>query len=169
MADKTQVITALRDMYNRWESFLARLDEAQITAPNRYGHWSIKDVVAHLRAWQQVSIARLEAALHLHEPNFAGWPPDFNPEPSTNADLDKINNWIYENHRDQSWTEVHADWRAGFLLFLDLAQAIPEKELFETGRFPWLDNYPLAAVLEGSCVHHEEHLEPLLDSIEAAR
>ncbi|MEO8607595.1 MAG: ClbS/DfsB family four-helix bundle protein [Chloroflexota bacterium] len=164
MNDKTQLISHLRGIYNRWEAFLLRQTEAQISAPNRYGHWSIKDVVAHLRAWQQVSISRLEAALDHHTPDFADWPPDFNPEPPTNADLDHINNWIYEQHRDQSWLDVHAAWRAGFLHFLDLAQAIPEKMLFEVGRFPWLDEYPLAAVLEGSGVHHEEHLEPLLVS-----
>jgi hypothetical protein len=165
MNDKAQVKTLLRDIYNRWEYFLASLSEAQITVPNHFGHWSIKDVVAHLRAWQQVSIARLEAALEDHEPEFSDWPPGFDPEPPTHADLDKINAWVYETHRDQPWPQVHAEWRAGFVHFLDLAQAIPEAELFERGRHPWLDDYPLAAVLEGSCAHHEEHLEPLLAGV----
>jgi hypothetical protein len=57
---------------------------------------------------------------------------------------------------------VQRDWRVGFLRCLDLAEAIPEKDLLEAGRYPWLPGYPLVAVLLGSYEHHEEHFHQLL-------
>jgi DinB superfamily len=74
MIDKQQILTMLHDEYTRWESILASLHEAQITSPQLDDGWSVKDVIAHLRAWQQRSIARMEAALNNHEPHFPEWP-----------------------------------------------------------------------------------------------
>jgi hypothetical protein len=158
--DKQELVTALRDVLQRWETLLATLNEEQITAPQLPGGLSIKDVIAHLRVWQQRSIARLEAAQTGREPDLAGWPAGLDPE--SDEHLDQINAWIYETNRDQPWSSVYRDWRDGFLRFLDLADDTPERDLFEA-RYPWLEGYPLAAVLQGSYDHHhEEHLEPLL-------
>jgi hypothetical protein len=158
--DKAQITTALRKEFNRWEELLAGLREEQITAPHLPSNLSIKDVIAHLRAWQQVSIARLEAALLNREPEFPKWLAGLDPESEDNRD--KYNDWIYQAYREQPWSSVHRVWKEGFLRFLELAETIPEKDLLEIGRYPWLKEYALSAVLLGSCEHHEEHLEPLL-------
>jgi ATP-dependent RNA helicase SUPV3L1/SUV3 len=47
---------------------LASLSESQITTPNLPANLSVKDVVAHLWAWQQLSIARLEAGNSIMKP-----------------------------------------------------------------------------------------------------
>lgn len=157
--NQQQILTDLRDLFNRWETFLNSLSDTQITAPRVFGDWSIKDVVAHLRAWQQRSIARLEAALNFHEPQFPNWPTEFDPD---DDNVDSINAWIYEQHRDQTWDSVYQEWHDSFLRFLELGAAIPKDDLMEVGKYGWLPKYPLAAVLTGSGEHHEEHLEPLL-------
>jgi len=74
MSEKQQILAALREEFERWEALLAGLSEAQITAPQLDDGWSIKDVIAHLRAWQQRSIARVEAALSDREPDYPDWP-----------------------------------------------------------------------------------------------
>ena len=156
MSTKAQIITMLRDEFNRWEELLAESSEAQITADNRIENLSIKDIVAHLTAWQQISVARLEAAWHHREPEFPNWPPELDPVTETNAD--QINAWIYETYQERPWSDVYQEWRDRFLHFLALAEAIPEADLIEVGKYAWLKEYPLAAVLAGSY----EHLEPLL-------
>jgi len=161
--DKQHLLIALGEEFNRWEALLASLSEAQITAAQLPKSWSIKDVVAHLRAWQQRSIARLEAAQLNREPEYPRWPEQFDPEVEDQPH--DLNAWLYEQHRDQPWSSVYEDWRAGFLRFLELAAAIPEKDLLDPKRYPWLEGYALVAVLQGSYEHHQEHaeyLEPLL-------
>ncbi len=159
MNDKQGILTALRQEYERWETLLAGLNEAQITAPRLAENWSIKDVVAHLRAWQQRSIARLEAALLDREPEYPAWPAQFDPE--AEGQPHDLNAWLYAQHRDQPWPSVHHDWRTGFLRFLELGAAIPEKNLLDIGRYAWLEGYALIEVLQGSYEHHQEHAEYL--------
>ena len=137
---------------------MAGLSEEQITTPHLPSGLSIKDVIAHLRAWQQVSIARLEAALFDRDPELPKWLAGLDPESEDNRD--KYNDWIYQANRESPWSNVHRVWKEGFLRFLELAEAIPEKDLLEIGRYPWLKEYPLSAVLVGSYEHHEEHLPP---------
>ena len=161
MNDKEQILANLREEFNRWQDLLAGLSEEEITAPHLPGNWSIKDVMAHLRAWQQRSIARMEAALHDREPDFPRWPAGLDPD--SEEDLAQINAWIHETHRDQPWSSVYRDWREGYLRFMELGEAIPEEALLEKGRYPWLEGHPLSLILVSSYNHHhEEHLEPLL-------
>ena len=159
MSDKQSILTALREEFNRWEALLASLSEAQITAPQLPENWSIKDVIAHLRAWQQRSIARLEAALLGRAPEYPAWPAQFDPE--AEGEPHDLNAWLYATYRDQPWPSVHRDWREGYLRFLELAEAIPEEDLLDSGKYTWLEGYSLLAVLQGSYEHHREHAEYL--------
>jgi hypothetical protein len=163
MNDKQGILSALREEFNRWEALLASLSEEQITAPRLPDNWSIKDVIAHLRAWQQRSIARLEAALLDQAPEYPAWPAQFDPE--AEGQPHDLNAWLYAKDRDRAWPSVHRDWREGFLRFLELGNTIPEPDLLAAGRYAWLEGYALSAVLHGSYEHHREHaeyLEPVL-------
>lgn len=161
MNEKRQILNKLKEEFNRWEELLASLSEEQITARHLPANWSIKDVVAHLRAWQQVSIARLEAAQLNQQPEFPDWLAGMDPE--SERHLDQINARIHETYREQPWSRVHQDWRDGYLRFLKLGEQIPEDELMDTEKYPWLKGYALYAVLQGSYEHHHiDHLGPVL-------
>lgn len=70
---KDHILAALREQFDSWEELLASLNEEQLIAPHFDFDWSIKDVVAHLWAWQQISISRMEGGLHDREPEFPKW------------------------------------------------------------------------------------------------
>ena len=154
------ILAALSEQFSRWEELLTTMSEGQITTPLLPSHWTLKDEIAHLRAWQQRSIARLEAALLDREPEFPRWLPDLDPDSEDTTD--QVNAWIYETYRELPWSTVYRNWREGFLRFLELGQGISEKDLLDGGRYPWLAGYPLALILLGSYDHHQEHLEKLL-------
>ena len=162
MNSKAEMITMLKEEFNRWEALLGSMNEAQITAPHLPANWSIKDVMAHLWAWQQLSIARLEAAQLNREPIFPLWPAGLDPEPAEGQPHD-VNAWLFKTYRNKPWADIYQNWRDGFLRFLELAEAIPKTDLLDEQKYPWLEGYSLLAVLQGSFVHHhEDHLEPLL-------
>jgi hypothetical protein len=161
MSKKRQIITTAREEFDRWEALLASLSEEQTTAPLLPSHWSIKDVVAHLHAWQLRSIARLEAAQENREPDFPAWPANLDPEQEDQPH--DLNSWLYQQYRDQPWSQVYQQWRDGFLHFLELGEAIPEEALLDPQRYPWLEGHPLSLILTASCEHHhQDHLGPLL-------
>ena len=83
---KDHILAALREQFNHWDELLASLDEEQITTPHFELDWSIKDVMAHLWAWQQISIARVQAAQQDHEPEFPKWIVDSVQDWEENAD-----------------------------------------------------------------------------------
>jgi uncharacterized glyoxalase superfamily protein PhnB len=167
MSMKRHILAALREEFHRWKELLAGMSKEQITAPCLASGWSIKDVVAHLWAWQQRSIARLEAARLDKEPEFPAWPIEGDPDVENSTD--GTNAWIYETNRQRPWSGVYRDWREGFLRLLQLGEAIAERDLLDAERYSWMDHSPLALVLVSSYEHHHlDHLEPLLGRLGAA-
>jgi hypothetical protein len=162
MDKKVELIATARAMADSWESFLNGLGQAQLTASGSYAVWSVRDVVAHLNAWQQLSIARLQASLSNGEPQMPGWVQGRDPD--LEELTEEFNQRIYQAGCRLSWQASCQDWKNGSLYFLELAEAIPPENLFASGRFPWLKGYPLAAVVEGWVGHHREHLDALLAS-----
>lgn len=157
---KEHILAALKEQFNRWEELLKNLSEEQITTPRFDYDWSIKDVIAHLWAWQQISTARMEAAVYNREPEFPKWTTEVDGDWEENAD--QTNARIYETNRYKSWSDVYRNWREGFLRLLAAAHPIPEKDLLDASRYSWLDGYSLAFVLVASYDHHQEHLEKLI-------
>lgn len=160
MNDKELLIVQLRDVFNEWETLLAGMSEEQIAAPHPSSGWSVKDELAHLWAWQQISVARMEAALQGREPEYP-----MRPERLLGLDPDEdvqvTNDWVYETNRDKPWQSVYNDWRAQFVSLIELSQQVPESDLLQEGKYPWLERYPLSAVLTGTYNHHSEHLDDL--------
>lgn len=157
MDEKARALADLRDIFDRWKALTMRLREPELVAP-LHGGLSVKDIIAHLRAWQTVSIARLEAGQRGGAPLY---PPWAGSDPDAEAARTDQNARIQEMYRNQPWAAVWREWRAGFLRFMALAEAIPAADLADATRYPWLDGYTLLDVLRGSYEHHREHLEEL--------
>ena len=161
---KAQLLGALRDEFARWERLLGSLSVDQLVARDLPADLSIKDVVAHLWAWQGLSVARLEAAIDNRDPDYDLGPDGLDPD--NEQHLDRINAWIHETNRARPWMEVYGNWRRRYLWLLELAESISEQALMQPARYPWLKDTPLSAVLRGSYEHHhEEHYVPLVGSL----
>lgn len=159
MSMKDHILEGLREQYEQWVTLLDGLDETQLTTPLEAGEWSIKDILAHLWAWQQRTIARNEAAKVDREPIYPEWPADVNPDAEGSADT--INAWIYATYHDQSWPAIYHKWRTGFQRFIDSAAEISERDMLDSDRYTWLDGYSVALVVLASYDHHQEHYEKL--------
>ena len=156
---KEHMLMALKEQLNSWEELLDRLGNNQIHALLTPSNWSTKDAISHLRAWQQRSIARLEAALTDREPVFPKWLPELDPD--SESSTDKTNAWIYDVYRDEPWSTVRQNWRDGFLRFLELGERISERDMMDESRYTWLGGVPLALILIGLYDHHQEHIDIL--------
>jgi hypothetical protein len=158
MKSKIQLITDLQTEFNQWELFLAGLSHERINSSILNSNWTIKDVIAHLMAWQMVSNARMDAALLKNDPKFPDWLAGNDPESEEN--LENYNDRIYQIHERQPWDRVYQMWKEGFQKLIKTTELIPEEELIEPGRFVWLGEHPLSAVLDGLYEHHLEHHIP---------
>ena len=158
---KEHILAAMREQFEHWQELLAGLSEEQITAPRFDFDWSIQDVVAHLWAWQQISVARMESGVRDREPEFPWWVAEIGENWEENAD--RVNALTFENNHEKPWPEVYQNWKRGFSRFLDLANKISERDLLDSDRYGWLRGHSLAFILVASYDHHQEHLEKLYD------
>lgn len=161
MIMKKHILLALGEEYDAVEDLLAGIPVDLAENPMLPSPWSVKDVVAHLGAWQQRSIARVRGALADHEPEFPHWLAGLDPELEENTD--QINDWIYRANHGKAWELVHHEWRAGYFDFMDLGAKVYEKDLLDSARYPWLNGYPLVQILLSYYDHHREHREELLN------
>ena len=161
MTEREEILARLEEEFEHWEDLLSNLSEQQITTSRLPNGWSIKDLMAHLMAWQGVTLARLEAAQRNDEPTYPEWLAGESPE--SEEQIHRYNARILRTYRAQPWSRIHRDWRAGFARVLKLAEDIPSRDLMEPERYPWLGGYPLVAVLHGLYEHHHvDHLGSIL-------
>lgn len=161
MRSKEEILNILMKEFERWQELLGGLSDEQMIAPLPGSDMAVKDVIAHLRAWMQVSIARLEAALKNEEPVYPDWLAGSDPE--SEEEIDLFNARIFETYRNQPWPDVDQDWRNGFHKVLELGDQLPENDLIHTTKYAWMKGYTLMDVLEGAYEHHWEHYESLVD------
>ena len=155
--DKQELMAMHAGEFEAWERLLSGLSAAQLTNPLSPDGLSVKDIMAHLGAWQARTLARLEAALQGAEPQFPKWPVEVDAA-ETPAAVDRANAWIIEANRTRPWTEVHQGWREGFLRYLELLKAVPEAGLRPGGKLAWLAEYqPLEGYPGFYDYHHAEH------------
>src|SRR5215211_9151619 len=121
---KEHILAALQEQFESWEKLLSSLDEKEITTPHFDFDWSIKDVMAHLWAWQQISIARLASGVQGREPEYPQWILAIGED--WEEDSDRVNALTFENSHEKPWALVYRNWKSGFLHFLGLANKISE-------------------------------------------
>ena len=59
---KAELLKWLQDEYRQWEALLDQIGPARMDQPGVNGHWSMKDIAAHLTGWQRRVVANLQAA-----------------------------------------------------------------------------------------------------------
>jgi hypothetical protein len=158
---KDHILAALQEQFENWEALLATISEDEINTSHFDFGWSIKDVVAHLWAWQQISIARVEAGVLHREPEYPKW--IVNNMENWEENADQVNAVTFETQHNKLWSEIYQNWKYGFLQLLKLGNKISERELLDGDRYRWLNGYSLAFILVASYDHHQEHFEKLVD------
>jgi hypothetical protein len=151
--NREALLAAVRSLRDGVERVVAAASEADETHPDGDDAWTVKDLIAHLTSWRLTTAARLEAGLRGGEPAMP-WPAPLDEE----DDLDEINRWFFETNRDKPFAQVVAESRETFERVERAIAALPERDLLEPGRFPWLGGEALGpAVVRGTLEHHREH------------
>jgi hypothetical protein len=112
------------------------------------GTWSVKDVLAHLTAWEQLLLNWYNAGLHDKSPLL--------PVPvgmSKNA-IDALNQDIFEQNRHKSLSSVLSEFQASYLQVLKLVQVVSEEDMFKPGKYAWTGRFIFADYIAGNTCNH---------------
>jgi|SRR5581483_3593051 len=164
MADpktKSKVLQAARDAYAEMQTYLASLTPEQRVAPLLDDGWSVKDSLAHIAAWENMTIGWLEASLR------GEYVKRFTPEfiqPDDQADAERmmndLNNHLFEQNRNRSWEQVLADFNESYQRILAVIARMSDDDIFNPQRFAWRKGSPAIDMIAANTYgHYAEHLE----------
>lgn len=103
--------------------------------------WSVKDVIAHLAAWEWRCASLLRESHKTNAPLKA--------EP----DVEALNREIHQERQDWGWEEVEYDFRAAHRALLEAIRELPQERL--------IDPFVQEAIAGETWEHYAEHLPEL--------
>ena len=157
---KEQVLQAMNDSHAEMSNYLASLTPEQRVAPVLDNSWSVKDSLAHLAAWQKMTVGWLEASLRGED--VKRWTPDYQQpdDPAQwNVVINAFNDYLYERDRNRSWDEIMDDLNSGHDDLSMVVQLMSPADIFDPNRFAWRKGSPAIDMIGGNTYgHYEEHL-----------
>jgi|GraSoiStandDraft_54_1057290.scaffolds.fasta_scaffold130811_3 hypothetical protein len=155
--DKSSLLHEMSNGYTALENILAPLNQAQMTTPGVNGDWSIKDILAHLNAWQDYLVIRLQAATRNEVPAVGV----LSDEDEGNT-VDRLNADFYEENKARPLDEVLAEFHTTYRQIVEAVQALSDEDLFEPKRFAWMKGNALWELIPGNTYgHYLEHIESI--------
>ncbi|HEX7587856.1 MAG TPA: DinB family protein [Anaerolineae bacterium] len=150
MSEKSELLDGLQAEYLQWRAFLDQIGATRMDQPGVTGHWSIKDIIAHLTGWRRRTVARLQAVQRDEPDSPPPWPAQLKTD-------DEINAWIYESNHGRPVQDVLNDSHQVFQQLLAAIEALPDQVLLDpVHHLPWLDGQPFGAG-EFFAHFHQEH------------
>lgn len=103
---RDELLARTQSSREQWDAVLAQLDDASMTRPYVPGsEWTVKDIIAHVMAYEQWIASLLNPAIES--------PPPFPPEVNA-ADTDERNAWFYEVYHSRPLDELRAGEREAY-------------------------------------------------------
>ena len=154
-ATKPEVLELIQGEKRRLQEALGKLTESQMLAPNLDGDRSVKDVLAHIAAWELLMVEWLKET-------YAGLTPQRPAPGMTWDDLDQLNERIYLENKDRSLAEILAMFEAASTQADQAVHAMIEIDLFDGSRFAWRNGDPMwHMVAANTWWHYKEHREQI--------
>jgi hypothetical protein len=151
---KSTLLEVIHSEWARLESLLEGLTDAQMVEIGVEATWSIKDILAHITAWEKLAMDRIHAAQtgdDLQYPIIAG--DNF---------VDEFNARTYTTHKDQLLLEVLAEFRATHRDFVVQIEALDENCLQKKLNFDWSGNLTYQVMISANTHwHYIEHADAI--------
>jgi hypothetical protein len=150
MAKQTSKALLLKDIQaerQRLEKTLSTLGAEEMVQAGAVGTWSVKDVLAHLAAWEKLFLAWYQAGLQ-------GSSPATLPVGMGKRAIDALNQQIYTQNQGRSLEEVLVEFQASYQQILAVIEGIPESDMFSRGRFSWTGKLALVDYITGNTCNH---------------
>jgi hypothetical protein len=151
-ATKAELLDGIRCQRQILEDLIAGLRPEQMVIGGVVGDWSVKDILAHIVAWEQRMV--MWAGRYL-----AGESPLL---PDGPEDVDRLNAEIYEQHKDRPLEQIVDRFRLSYPQALQVAEETSVDDLFDPERFAARGGQPLWIMVAANTVwHYQEHREEI--------
>lgn len=142
---KERLFQRINDSWGALQDAIAGLTDEQLTTPGVTGHWSVRDLMAHVAAWEEEALHALPIIVD------GGRLPKY----ASQGGIDAFNARNQEAQRDSSLEVLRHDMAATHQRLLAYVQRAPESAYAAEGR--WLKRLRLDAY-----GHWQQHTEQIL-------
>ena len=149
---KIKLLINIRAEHDLLEESLACLTPEQMLLPGVDGEWSVKDVLAHISAWERRMLSWIDSHLR-------GESPDV-PLP---WDVERMNAEAYAQVKDKPLAEVLEEFHQSYRDALALAKSLSEEQL----KTIYTNTWPMAPLWLGVAANTNWHYKEHRESIEA--
>ncbi|MDQ3044533.1 MAG: ClbS/DfsB family four-helix bundle protein [Chloroflexota bacterium] len=158
---KAELLERIRAGREEWDALLAGASDEQLTAsalPN--GH-SIKDVMAHIAAYERWTAAQIRGASSGTPPtNMELYDVDELPPGPEIWDMDWQNAAIHEHYRDRPLAEVRQLARDTHDALIAAIEPLSDEEMATPGAQAWQGEDSLLRIIPGQTyAHYQMHLD----------
>jgi hypothetical protein len=155
---KSGLLTSIREERQLLESTLAKLSEAQLLIPGVEGGWSVKDILAHITAWERRMLSWTGTLVTGGEP-IVPLPWDVDRMNAESAALDK----------DKPLVEVMEEFQRSFLDSLNLVESLDEARLLVKHTDTWPMDFLWTGIASNMNWHYKEHREHIENWLAAGK
>jgi hypothetical protein len=145
--NKDQLLKDIHTERRRLEKNLSALSAEDMIQPGVTGTWSVKDILAHLVAWERLF-------LDWYHTGMQGRSPAATPVGMSQGSMDTLNQQIYEANRWRSLDDIIAEFHVSYQQIVTVIETIPEEDMFVQGRFHWTGKLTLADYIVGNTCNH---------------
>jgi hypothetical protein len=123
---RQQLLKQLDQAWTTFKESYADLSEAQMMEPGVTGHWSVKDILAHVTWWEEEALKHLPLILK------GGRPPRYSLQ---YGGIDAFNAQMTEQKRSLSLSDVLRQLDETHRRLIDYVQSAPEEQFTRETRF----------------------------------
>ena len=163
---KAEFLATMVAERERWTELLGRIDARRMILPRAVGDWSVKDVIAHVTAYERGLVDWLAAALDGKALTF----PDLD-----HPELDHRNAVIFCRNRARSLQDITSESELVFRRLFELVDGLYEDQLADPDETAWFvvprwhTNRALwECIADDSYRHHYQHIPGIQRWLESA-
>ncbi len=153
--DKEEIISRVKTERIRWSDIVAQMDDDMMLKSGVEGHWSVKDILAHV-VWYEREIVGVLKARALVGSDLWALP------------LDERNAAVYEETKSMTLEEVRAESARVFPQLLEQLEALPEDAFGDASCFPGMpaEWEPWLVIAGSTFNHYLDHTQSLTQLVE---
>lgn len=144
---KDEVIKDIKSKRKLLEKSLSNLTEQEMLLRGVVGEWSIKDILAHLMAWEKLFLTWYKSGLQNKKPNIT-------PVGMSGKAITAVNERFFHQYKDWSLKKVLRETQISYEKTLAEIEAMSEEDIFEPGRFPWTGHLTVEKYISGNTYNH---------------
>ena len=157
--NKAELLQRLQEKRLDFDNLIATVPAITAEEPNLPNDWSVKDLLAHVAAYERWMAGNIQAVNEGRPPTDAELYDEGQVLDSGDPyDLDTLNASIYEHFHGKSWPEIRAFAGDAYARLIEAISNAPDADFDREGRHPWLDNGSLLSRLpELTYGHYADH------------